>query len=406
MSEYERAIVTALIRDPSVINRVRSHLRPDDFPSPSARDVYKVILEAKDAGKDIDMAIISMANGHSVEELTKITESYVSSSNVGFYCQALQAQRVVTRIGETVGGLTAFADRPYPKLLEQVQKILSDMRPIPDSMAEAAVDVADEVLTEAMTPMEWDFTGKETGYPGLDLKIDGLHDGDFVVLGARTAIGKSALALNIATVLARKEQVRYYTYEMPVRMLMYRLYASLSSIDGLKIQRRTLTDAHREVLKETRKTIAGLRLSFAGDHPTISQLGSNIEQAAHEGVKTAVVDYLQIVRPDRGSKQSNYEHVTEVSGRLRDLSKRLGITILALSQLKRESTERALPGLTDLRESGAIEQDADVVLLLHRKREGDVLNPETKLVVAKNRYGDIGTVHLRFEGPFTRFIAT
>ena len=97
--------------------------------------------------------------------------------------------------------------------------------------------------------------------------------------------------------------------------------------------------------------------------------------------------------------------MTDVRGRLRDTSKRLGVTILALSQLKRQSEDRGQPALRDLRETGAIEQDADVVLLMHRRREGDVLEAATKLVVAKNRYGDIGTVRLRFEGAYSRFVA-
>ena len=408
MTDNERAVLSALIKDPSIVNRVRAHLLPEDFATPEARSVYETVIRAKDENKDIDLAIVSMEGGADHVKLLSIAEGFVSSRNIGFYCQGMQAERVVKRLGSIVGGPeSAFAknQRPYPKILSQVQEELANMRPIPDSMAESASSVAQEVLAESMEDVTWDVTGKQTGYPALDFQTDGLHENDYVVLGARTSVGKSALALNIATSIAAKEKVLFCSYEMPTKQLLIRLYSTLSSVDSMKIRKRQLSPAEKAALREAKELIDDLKLQFSEDHATTSRLISNIEQAYEQGVRTVVVDYLQLVNPDRPGRLSAYEHVTDVSGRLRDTSKRLGVTILALSQLKRQSEDRGQPALSDLRESGAIEQDADVVLLMHRRREGDVLEAATKLVVAKNRYGDIGTVRLRFEGAYSRFVA-
>jgi replicative DNA helicase len=408
MTDNEAAVLACIIRDPSVISRVRAHLMPEDFQTPDARSVYEAVLEAKDKGKDIDVAVVAMDLEQGHDRLLGVADGFVSSANIGFYLQAMQSERVVKRIAViTKGAESAIANthRPYPKLLAKVREEIEDMKMFPDSLAEDAGAIADEVLEESMENEGLDFTGKETGYPRLDHMVDGFHPGDYIVLGARTTVGKSALALNLATVISTKEPVLYLSFEMPAKQLMYRLYASLAEIDSKLIRRRSLTDAQRKTLMDTRESIKSLKLKFDAGHPSVSKLISDIEQAHQAGVRTVVVDYLQLVPGDRPGRQSDYERVTEVSGRLRDLSKRLGVTILALSQLKRESDEKKIPTLTDLRESGAIEQDADVVLLLHRKRLGDELDTDARLAIAKNRYGDCGSVFLRFEPPFTRFVA-
>ena len=179
MTDNERAVLSALIKDPSIVNRVRAHLLPEDFATPEARAVYETVIRAKDENKDIDLAIVSMEGGADHVKLLSIAEGFVSSSNIGFYCQGMQAERVVKRLGSIVGGPeSAFGknQRPYPKILSQVQEELANMRPIPDSMAESASSVAQEVLAESMEDATWDVTGKQTGYPALDFQTDGRTD--------------------------------------------------------------------------------------------------------------------------------------------------------------------------------------------------------------------------------------
>ena len=298
MTDNERAVLSALIKDPSIVNRVRAHLLPEDFATPEARAVYETVIRAKDENKDIDLAIVSMEGGADHVKLLSIAEGFVSSSNIGFYCQGMQAERVVKRLGSIVGGPeSAFGknQRPYPKILSQVQEELANMRPIPDSMAESASSVAQEVLAESMEDATWDVTGKQTGYPALDFQTDGLHENDYVVLGARTSVGKSALALNIATSIAAKEKVLFCSYEMPTKQLLIRLYSTLSSVDSMKIRKRQLSTAEKGDLREAKELIDDLKLEFSEDHATTSRLISNIEQAYEQGVRTVVVDYLQLV---------------------------------------------------------------------------------------------------------------
>lgn len=403
MTEAEESVLAALLVDSSTLPRVRSYLIPDDFPSSNARDAYIEICNAADEGKAIDAAIVSMRNGNTLSELRNTAWAFVSSANINYYCQALQAQRLVRSISAIVGDDTgAFGHRPYAALEKAVRQELEKAQPIPDFDADLASDVAADVLEQAMAPMSWDVTGYKTGLEGLDQRIDGIHAGDYVVLGARTSIGKSSLALNIARHLSQSQKVLYVTYEMPTRQLMLRLYSDLCSIDNMCIRQRRLTDEQKNDLRAAKHDIDGLHLEFAAQCPNTTGLASLVEEAAGRGVKTVIVDYLQLVRPDKPGRMSNYEHITDVSSRLRTLSKKTGVAVVGLSQLRRAQDENKPPGLSDLRESGYLEQDADVVLLLHRERHED-LSDSADLMVAKNRYGDIGSVRLHFDGRFTRF---
>ena len=270
------------------------------------------------------------------------------------------------------------------------------------------LDETVQVINE-LSLNDGDITGVTTGLETIDLKLSGLQPSQLILLAARPAMGKTALGLTMAWNAARDgKSVAFFSLEMSVLQLNYRLLSMVSMIDLEQVMNGRIKDDEWELLFRATKEIADKDL-YVDETPgiTLSEMRSKLKRLKAEvGVDLVVIDYLQLMQAD--SRQENRQNeIASISRGLKTLSKELNCPILSLAQLSREADKRAdhKPILSDLRESGAIEQDADVVMLLYREDYYDEEdNPNiAKVIVAKHRNGATGTLDLFFNKPCTTF---
>ena len=249
------------------------------------------------------------------------------------------------------------------------------------------------------------FTGIATGYKTLDAHTDGFQKGELVILGARPSVGKTAFALNmIMNMLYDKVSVGMFSIEMPAWLLLYRLISLTKLIDSTSLRTGKLEGNDMEMVIAAANYLSATQLWLC-DEPSLYI--NNLEKIAEEmvknyAIKILFVDYITLIRPQtKGIPR--HEQVSDISQRLKGLARKLEIPVVAVSQVKRE-VEGRYPNLSDLRESGSLEQDADVVLLLHRDRDKEeFLKNSAKLWIAKNRNGPIGMVKMDFLPQYMKF---
>jgi replicative DNA helicase len=262
-------------------------------------------------------------------------------------------------------------------------------------------------------------TGLPTGYVDLDLQLTGLHAGELLILAARPGVGKTSLAMNIAMHVALKEEraVGIFSLEMPADQLLMRLLASAARVDMKKLRGGRMTPHDEEKFQEVAGALFNAPL-FIDDTGSLSPFDLRAKarrlKQKHDKLGLIVVDYLQLMH-QKGKVESRQLEVSEISRSLKALAKELEVPIIALSQLNRKVEERkgGKPMLSDLRESGAIEQDADVVMFIHREDDEDEdgngggysarTSIPVELIVAKQRNGPTGSIDLIFLSEFTRF---
>ena len=259
-------------------------------------------------------------------------------------------------------------------------------------------------------------TGVPTGFVDLDHQLTGLHGGELIILAARPGIGKTSLAMNIAMHVATKEEkaVAIFSLEMPAVQLVTRLLASQARVDVRKLRGGRLTPHDEEKIQETAQPLFNTRL-YIDDSGALSAFDLRAKarrlKLQDDSLSLIVIDYLQLMH-QKGRVESRQLEIAEISRQLKQLAKELDVPIIALSQLNRKVEERkgGKPMLSDLRESGAIEQDADVVLFIHREDDGEEgaaqdtrASMPVELIVAKQRNGPTGSIDLIFLSEFTRF---
>jgi replicative DNA helicase len=343
------------------------------------------------------------------------------ATNAPQYAQIVKDQAIRRRLAaagreiqelasQDAGDLEVLLDEAERKVfLLAESKREGELRPVRDLM-EHTLELLDN-LTRSATGV----TGLPTGYLDLDRQLTGFHRGELLVLAARPGLGKTALALNIANHVAMKEQraVGIFSLEMPADQLLMRLLASSARVDMKKLRGGRLTADDQKKFQKVANELFHAPL-YIDDTGTLSPFELRAKarrlKQRDERLGLLVVDYLQLMHL-KGKVENRQLEVSEISRSLKALAKELEVPVLALSQLNRKVEERkgGRPLLSDLRESGAIEQDADVVMFIHRDDEdedGGMAFRESspvELIVAKQRNGPIGTIDLVFLSEFTRF---
>ena len=313
---------------------------------------------------------------------------------------------------QEVGELDVLLDEAERKVfLLAERKREGDLRPVRDLM-EQTLDLLDKMKMSSSG-----ITGLATGFVDLDMQLTGFHPGELLILAARPGVGKTALAMNIAMHVAVKENkaTGVFSLEMPADQLLMRLLASSARVDMKKLRGGRLTSNDEEKFQETAAALFNAPL-YIDDTGALSPFDLRAKarrlKQKDPSLSLLIVDYLQLMH-QKGKVESRQLEVAEISRSLKALAKELGVPILALSQLNRKVEERkgGKPMLSDLRESGAIEQDADVVMFIHRDEEGRDgesdhgarSTTEVELIVAKQRNGPIGSINLLFFPEYTRF---
>ncbi|RJQ28447.1 replicative DNA helicase [Candidatus Parcubacteria bacterium] len=420
--EAEQAVLGSILIDKNAIFKVADLLVAKDFYFPANEKIYDTILELYSKHQPID--IISLTNRLKEKELlqgvggssylAELTNQVATASHVAHFARIVKEKKVLRDLIEASAEITEDAFEPtnaVEDLLDSIeQKILAISQ---KSLPQNFIHVKEELKTayeriEKLHEGKGQLRGVPTGFDDLDKLLSGLQKSDLIVVGARPSLGKTALVLDIARNAALKAgiPVGIFSLEMSREQVIDRLIAAESQVSLWKILTGRITDdAEFQLIQNALDRLSKSNI-FIEDSPSLNimQMRSMARRLQVEhGLGLLVVDYLQLITP-RTNFESMVQQVTEISRGLKALARELEVPVLAVSQLSRAVDQREVkvPRLADLRESGSIEQDSDVVLFIYRKDRDkmDVPMEEqniAQLNVAKHRNGPLGSVNLRFD---------
>lgn len=421
--EAEQSVLGALMLDKNAIIKVADLISAEDFYNPHHAKIFQAIFELFEKDEPIDVLSVTnklkdkdelKAAGGSAY-LTDIINSVPTATHISYYAKRVREKKVLRDLIGTSSEITerifeSGADDSEDLLDEIEQKIFAISQ---KSRPQNFVAVKDELKTayeriEKLHQGERGLRGVTTGFDELDHYLSGLQRSDLIVLGARPSLGKTALCLDIARAAASKGgvPVGIFSLEMSRDQIIDRLIATEAQVPLWKLRTGRLSDELEfEMIREALDRLSKMPI-FIDDTPSpnIIQLRSMARRLqAEHGLGLLVVDYLQLIHP-RKFTDNLVAAMTEVSRGLKTLARELQVPVLAAAQLSRAVEQRdvKIPRLADLRESGAIEQDSDVVLLIYRK-DRDKLNPmpeeqnTAEIIIAKHRNGPIGSAQLKFD---------
>lgn len=423
--EAEQAVLGSMLVDKDAVLTVIEILKPEDFYRNEHAEIYGAILDLYEAGKPIDLLTLKeqlrirgkydIINGF--EYLASLTNPMYSISNVENYANIVWEKSILRKLikasnkiskesYEALDEATAITERAEKEIFNIVQRKSSSYALIKDVL----VDTFNNL--EELATREDGVIGIPSGFIDLDNRTLGFMPGQLVIVAARPAMGKSAFALNIlanASIRAKKSVV-YFSLEMSKEELTSRILASEAMVDSTKIRSGKLEDEDWISLTNASGTLSEAKIILddtSGFTPI--ELRAKCRKLKMEyDIGLIVIDYLQLMDASRVST-SRQADISEISRSLKVLAREIGVPIIALSQLSRAPEQRLdhRPMLSDLRESGSIEQDADIVMFLYRD---DYYNPETdkknvaEVIVAKNRGGSTGTTELLWLNQYTKFV--
>ncbi len=433
--EAEEAVIGALLIDNNCWETVSEYLSASDFFRQSYRMIFRVIEELSNQLKPFDYVTVIDALRASEElellggetYVTDIVEKTLSSANVGIYAKLVRDKSILRQLIETSGDIAELGYFPKKHETKEVldiaeQKIFNIAEQYETNTREGFHKVSQLTAgalqkIQELSKSDSRITGLATGWKDLDERTSGMHPGDLIVVAARPAMGKTAFCLNIAinVALESRENVAFFSLEMPGEQLVMRLISALGQINQGNLRTGKLTPSEWNKLKNPVQLLNNAPL-FIDDNPGLSpsELRSKCRRLVRERgeLGLVVIDYLQLMEV-KGSTENRVNQVSEISRSLKMLAKEFNCPVIALSQLNRglEQRPNKRPVMSDLRESGAIEQDADIVTFIYR---GAVYasdeNPEKKndrtaeIIIGKQRNGPIGTVKLTFMGEYTKFV--
>ena len=421
--DAEVATLGALLLDPEALSTVLRYLRAEDFYRGAHRKVYQAILALFDRNEAIDLITLCDELGRVGEleacggmaRVSQLTSAVPTSANVEYYArivQALSMRRELQRIAASIISDSFDDSQEVRIIIEEAERRIFE---ITDRQQIGSFRLAREIINQTVDAIErlyhssGTYTGIPSGFADLDNLTSGFQNSEFVVIGARPSVGKTALALTMAAYIAvqQRKPVGFFTLEMSAVALMQRLLAAEARLDSNRIRSGMLrrSDFHKITDAAGRLYDAPL---YIEDSPNLKLLDLRAQarrMKSNHSVEIVFIDYLTLISSEN-QELPRHEQIAEISRSLKALARELDVPVLALSQVRRE-TEGKLPTLADLRESGSIEQDADVVMFLHRERGTDEnLNErETDLIVAKQRNGPVGKINLTFFPEYTTFEA-
>lgn len=427
--DAEQSILGALMLDKNAVINATDILLEEDFYKPAHSKIYSVILALYEKNEPIDILSVSekLKNEGLLKEiggqiyLTQLIESVPSSAHVEHYAKIVKEKKVLRDLIKTSSEMTenAFSSTDdVADILDNIeQKIFAisqrsftqKFSPLKDELKNAYERI--EKLHDGQGAMR----GVPTGFTGIDNMLSGLQKSDLVILGARPSLGKTSLALDIARHVAVKANlpVGIFSLEMSREQIVDRFISSEAKIPLWELRTGKLkADEDFELIQGALDNLSRAPIYIDDSaSPTILQMRSMARRLQVEhGLSLIVVDYLQLIQP-RMHSDNIVQQVTEFSRGLKSMARELNVPVLALSQLSREVDKRdnKRPRLSDLRESGSIEQDADVVMFIYRK-EKSVMNPlsdddtTAEIIIAKHRNGPVGTVKLKFDPERASFL--
>ena len=421
----EQAVLGAMLVDKDAIIASIESLKPDDFYREDNKEIYACMLELYGIGKNIDMITLkdqltlrgTLEKVGGISYIATLVDNVPAVSNIESYVKIVEEKSVIRNLIKTAreiieNGYSGTED--VDTLVEQAEKKIFDVVQERNSrgyssIKEVLINVFDEI--EELCKSGKKISGLESGFVDLDAKTSGLNNSALIIVAARPAMGKSAFVLNIANFVARhqKTPVMIFNLEMSKEEVTKRILCAEGEVDSSKVKNAKLDSEDWLKLGEASGRLSDTPI-YIDDTPgvTSSELRAKCRKAKLEkNIGLIIIDYLQLME-SKSKSGSRQQEVSEISRSLKILAKELNVPVIALSQLSRAAEARTdhRPMLSDLRESGSIEQDADIVMFLHREDYYDE-NTERKniaeVIVAKNRSGSTGTVELAWIPEYTKF---
>lgn len=425
--EAEQSVVGAMLMDRDAIMTASEIISGEDFYQSAYGVIFDTMVEMFNEGKPVDLVMLQdrlrekavPEEVAGLEFVRELVTSALTSANVKYYAQIVADKsllRRLIRLNEEIANTCYAGNEPLEGILEKTEKSVFEL--LERRSAGEFVPIRQVVLNaleriEKASKSKGTVTGIPTGFIDLDYKLSGLQPSDLVLIAARPSMGKTAFVLNIAQYIAFKKEkgVAVFSLEMSKEQLVNRLFSLESQVDAQAIRTGNMKDSDWENLIEGAGIIGSSRL-IIDDTPgiSISELRSKCRKYKLEhGLDIVIIDYLQLMTGSVGrSSESRQQEISEISRSLKGLARELNVPVIALSQLSRavESRPDKRPMLSDLRESGAIEQDADVVMFIYRDEyynKDSEFKKQAEIIIAKQRNGPVGTVNLAWLGEYTKF---
>jgi replicative DNA helicase len=399
----EQAVLGAMLTNENAVAIAQDLLEADDYYLPQHQKIHEAILAAFSADTPIDSVLIGSACGH--EYVSLLCDAVPSAANVGYYAKIVKDHsraRALVRVGHEIVELGTKRPHDVKVLIDQAEQMVFGLEPPQSKYTSTILEVADRVVRdveEKVPPVRW-----RTGFRVVDDVLGGLYAGHLIIIGARPGLGKTALALNFAHSVAQQGPVLFYSLEMSGEELAERYICMLARVNLRSLREHRVDDDKLADVINTLTAAEKSQLTLVSDPGlTLTSLKAQARRMnAKKKLALIVVDYLQLLTI--GAKIDNRQsEVATISRDLKILARTLEVPIIALSQLNRENESHwsdGKPKLSQLRESGAIEQDADEVLLLSwpKDRHGEVV-----VDVKKNRHGPLEEVTLEWTPQYMKF---
>ena len=425
--EAEQAVIGSMLTDSDAVSSSIEVLKEEDFYSEYNRLIYSAMLNLSNRAEPIDLITLkseleSMGKFDKVggyEYLSALPDKVPTTANVVKYIKIVEEKSTLRNLIKTANEIIEMGYDPTEEIEDVMECAEKKIFNIMQDKNQKGYEAIKDILVDSFTELEelynrkGHITGVPTGFADLDYRLAGLHGSELRLVAARPAMGKSAFALNIATnaALRGNTPVAVFSLEMSSKQMTNRILCSEAMVDSNKVKTGKLEDEDWSKLAEAIGPLSETGI-YIDDTPGISIMEirarcRKLKIEKHIGL--VVIDYLQLIQGSNKRNGSREQEISEISRSLKILAKELEVPVIALSQLSREAEKRQdhRPMLSDLRESGAIEQDADIVMFLYRD---DYYDKESKkqnvaeVIIAKNRGGSTGTVELGWLGSYTKFV--
>ncbi|MCF7940153.1 MAG: replicative DNA helicase [Spirochaetia bacterium] len=426
--DAERAVIGATLIDQEAAPTALEFLRAKDFYVKAHSIIFTAVEYLSNSGEVIDLITMTeelkrtgmLESCGGVSYIASLTSDVPTTANIAFYAKivsGLSIRRQLLKISNELIAKAYDESEDTQELLADAEKKIFDITDA--SSTTGSYMAASEIVKDAVDMIEklyhsgGDYSGVPSGFPELDNHTSGFQNSEFIIIGARPSVGKTAFALTMASNIAVRKNipVGFFTLEMSGKSLMQRLFSAEARIDSKKLRSGMLKHSDFTKLTEAAGRLYEAPL-YIEDTPNIKLLDLRAKarrMKKNEDIKIIFIDYIGLIESDQKGNIPRHEQVAEISRSLKALARELDIPIVCLSQVGRQS-EGKEPTLADLRESGSIEQDADVVMFIHKKRdtEKDIAEEnkaviDTDIILAKQRNGPIGTVRLGFVPRYTKF---
>ncbi|WP_223805839.1 replicative DNA helicase [Ornithinibacillus gellani] len=425
--EAEQAVIGAIFLEPEAFSTASEILLPQDFYRAGHQRIFEAMMRLADRGEAIDVVTVTAAleNSKNLEEaggvsyLTEIATSVPTAANIGYYSRIVEEKAVLRRLIRTATDIVTNSfdnEDAVEDVLNEAEKGILEVSGRQNSgsfkqIKDVLIEVYDNI--EQLHQSKTDITGIPTGFRDLDRITSGFQRNDLIIVAARPSVGKTAFALNVAQNVAvnTDENVAIFSLEMGAEQLVQRMLCAEGNIDAQRLRNGQLIAEDWGKLTMAMGSLSNAGI-FIDDTPGIrvSEIRSKCRRLKQEhGLGMILIDYLQLIQGSVNSKENRQQEVSEISRSLKGLARELNVPLIALSQLSRgvEQRQDKRPMMSDLRESGSIEQDADIVGFLYRDDYYDQESEKQniiEIIISKQRNGPVGTVELAFVKEYNKFV--